>query len=105
MFVDTVVKFVLAKSDKQVIISKLGETLSFGASPTETSLSQSIAESQEKNFKLNSSLSFKCASIHSVESIWILIVSNSSVTFLKLSFILLIGLIYAIRKDVLKWES
>ena len=58
ILVDTVTKFVLAKSDKHVIISKLGETLSFGASPTETSLSQSIAESQEKNFKLNSSLRF-----------------------------------------------
>ena len=56
MLVDTIIKFVLAKSDKHVIISKLGETLSLGASPTETSLSQSIADSQEKNFKLNSSL-------------------------------------------------
>ena len=53
MFVDTIIKFVLAKSDRHVIISKLGETLSLGASPTETSLSQSIADSQEKNFKLN----------------------------------------------------
>jgi hypothetical protein len=40
------------------MISKLGETVSFGASPVETSLSQSIADSHEKNFKSNSSLSF-----------------------------------------------
>ena len=52
MFVDTIIKLVLAKSDRHVTISKQGETLSLGASPTETSLSQSIADSQEKNFKL-----------------------------------------------------
>ena len=85
--VDMVIKFVFAKSDKHEIISKQGETLSLGASPTETSLSQSTAESQEKNFKLNSSLSFLCASIHSVESTLILIVSNSNTASLKLSFI------------------
>ena len=63
--VETVIKFVFSTSDKQVINSKHGVTLSLGASPTETSLSQSTAESQEKNFKLNSSLSCSCVSIQS----------------------------------------
>ena len=49
--VDTVTKLLLETLDKHVIISKLGETLSFGASPIETSLSQSIADNHEKNFK------------------------------------------------------
>ena len=89
MVVDMVTKLLLETSDKHVIISKLGETLSFGASPTETSLSQSIADNHEKNFKSNSSFSFLCVSIHSEELTLMFIVSNSNVVSAKLSFILL----------------
>jgi hypothetical protein len=40
--------------DKQLSISKLGVTGSFGASPVFTSLSQSIADNQLKKLKLKS---------------------------------------------------
>ena len=67
--------------DKQLIISKLGVTGSFGASPIFTSLSQSTADSQLKNFKLNSAFNVLCVSTQESESTSIFNVSNSTDEF------------------------